>query len=245
MISEPVSVNLWNYIGEKVYNNQDKVIKVLLADKKAVYKPYTDVSSSVEFNEGAISNELEWAKGRVLQLQDQFDLNNAIEYQLDVFGRVLLLHRKVSELNDDPTYKERLFLELGPGQGGTPKDIIDMLTHVVPRDRFQFFDGKADTGILGLTFFGYFDNAYDPLLGLETYPCLTSVNYPYFEIWVTPIVEDYSIYWGYFDLVQYSYFDFSFLGSIYGILESPEDMLYYITLNNNSGVSFKVYILKE
>jgi len=193
MKNQTVAQEIWNYISKVVYNTEDIGIKTMLANTFTAYKTPEEITISLDYDEGAISNELEWTKDILKQLMESYDITIATGHQLDIYGDITRIHRKSIEKESDDDYRARMLLYLRPCGGGTKYNITSLLTDILG-DKFLFID-ISNTAFVGLSFIGVYDTS-------ET--CTGS----YYETRrYTYATETYSERSGYYDLDEYAYLD--------------------------------------
>ena len=242
MEKTPVAYDLWERISKKIFNETDPTLKIMFADRKAHYKEISEVEKSTDYDQGAISNELEFTKGIMKQLKQEFKLENATKERLDIFGGLLELIRPFENSPDD-SFKERINLHILPGGNGTPRRILDVINPLLDKAPV-FIDGIIDTAFYGLSFF---DVWLPSELPSGYYPALYSsgtVN-NYFEIHLRAVKEVTSEYSAWWNLIRYSYYDYSFYGSLLGSLPNRSDLIERIELEKASGNAYNIFLIED
>lgn len=82
--------------------------RAILADVDGV--PETIIEKSLDFKEGALSNELEWARNYTLQIGQEFNVANATGERLNFWGETLGYPRQTNE--GDESYRLRILKRL-------------------------------------------------------------------------------------------------------------------------------------
>jgi len=244
MKQELVAKSLWKQVSPKVFDREGPNLQNVYANFYAEYVDPASVSKSADYKEGAIANEIEWSKTIIHQLAAELVIDHATSWRLDEFGKTLRLLRHSLEIQDDDAYRERLKLYIGPCKNGTPFCILSLIRPFLQSDPI-FLDGKHDVGYYGVSFYDVWEfTDLEP----DVYPSIyapTNEGY-YFEIWITPITGGYNEYTGFYNLREFSYYDFSFYSSIFGFLgTTPADIIERIEICKAAGIDYNVFLKME
>lgn len=167
------------HISESAYaEGIDSVdFKAVVADVDGVALPI--VTKSGEYYEGAISNELEWAKSYILQLREEMSIFKATGDRLNYFGEIYGYPRQSNE--DDVSYRTRIIGRLRATKITKWAIIQAIQPYFLAPIRVV---EPRDAAFFGVSFFNYYGEIYPPS---TVKPALFKGNTEarfYFEIWI-------------------------------------------------------------